>query len=201
MEYVNIINLDKNKSHIDDDKLIVDNKKYSLDDLITIYKTEEQYEDENSELKFAQTHFGDKLAYIEDIHVLITGGDIDNLNDQLSDSDDIDIDSFEEFIKELSKIAVNPFKVATVSWEESGIGVYYMKFNKDFKSIRLDFDDWEETELFKEIAKENDFDIDGDDFYDDDDDHEEGRSPCYQVCDQLYDQLLSDPELLKPDWY
>ena len=59
----------------------------------------------------------------------------------------------------------------------------------------------EETELFKEIAKENGFDIDSDDFYDDDENHEEGRSPCHQVCNELYDKLLLEPELLAPNWY
>jgi len=201
MENINIIKLNNDKSHIEDDIIVFDNKKYVLGDLISIYKTKKQYEEENSELDFAQTHFEDKLAYIENIHVLAISGNIDDLNDQFNYSDDIDLDSFEKFIKKISAIATNPFKIATVSWEESGIGVYYIKFNKDFQSIRLGFDDWEETELFKEIAKENGFDIDSDDFYDDDENHEEGRSPCHQVCNELYDKLLLEPELLAPNWY
>ena len=43
----------------------------------------------------------------------------------------------------------------------------------------------EETDIFKEIAKENKFDINSEDFYNDEN-HEDGRSPCYQVCDKLY---------------
>ena len=201
MENINIIKLNHDKSIIDNDILIINNKKYDLGDLITIFKTKEQYEEENSELNFAQTHFEDKIAYIEDMHLLVVGGNIDDLSDELDYCDDLDINSFEEFIKEISQVAIEPFKIATVSWEGDGIGVYYMKYDETFQSVHLDHDDWEETKLFNQIAKDNDLDIDSDDFYDDDVNHDEGWSPCRQVCDELYNDLLSDPELLSPDWY
>ena len=201
MENINVIKLDYDKSYVDGDMLFIDDKSYNCNDLIAIFKNEKQYKEANSGIEFAQTHFEDKLGYIDDIHTFIIGGDIDDLSDQFAYSDDMDIDGFEEFIKGLSNIATKPFKIATVSWEENGIGVYYIKYDKRFQSIRLGFDDWEEADLFKKIAKENDFDINSDDFYNDDENHEDGRSPCYQVCDELYNQLLSEPELLAPDWY
>ena len=58
-----------------------------------------------------------------------------------------------------------------------------------------------QTDLFKEIVKKKKFDINNDDFYDDDENHLDGSSPCQQVCDKIYNQLLSEPELLAPDWY
>ena len=197
----NSIKLDQNKSYTKDGLLFIDGKSYNFDGIITILKNEKQYKEENSGIEFAQTHFDDKLGYIDDTHTFIIGGNIDDLNDQFHYSDDMDIDGFEELIRVLSEIATKPFKIATVSWEESGIGVYYIKYGKTFQSVRLDFDDWEETALFKEVAKENKFDINSDDFYDDDEDHEDGSSPCQQVCDKLYNQLLSEPELLAPDWF
>ena len=81
MENINIIKLNHDKSIIDNDILIINNKKYDLGDLITIFKTKEQYEEENSELNFAQTHFEDKIAYIEDMHLLVVGGNIDDLSE------------------------------------------------------------------------------------------------------------------------
>jgi hypothetical protein len=195
----NLIQLGYNKSYTEDGLLFIDGKSYNFDGTITIFKTENQYKEENSGIEFAQTHFDDKLGYIEDTHTFIIGGNIDDLHDQFHYSDDMDSDGFEELIRVLSEIATKPFKIATVSWEESGIGVYYIEYGKTFQSVRLDFDDWEETALFKEVAKENKFDINSDDFYDDD--HENGSSPCQQVCDKLYNQLLSEPELLAPDWF
>jgi len=197
----NLIKLDHNKSFIEGDLLFIDGKSYDFGDIITIYKDEKKYKEDNSGIEFAQTHFEDKLGYIDDNHIFIIGGNIDDLSDQFFYSDEWDIDNFEEFIKGLSKISTKPFKIATVSWEESGIGVYYIKYDKTFQSIRLGFDDWEDTDLFKEVAKENKFNINSDDFYDDDESHEDGSSPCHQVCDKLYNQLISDPELLSPDWY
>ena len=103
----------------------------------------------------------------------MVGGNIDDLIEQFYESDTIDdrpkysTENFEEFIFELSKITVEPFNIATVACEENGIGVYYIKYDKAFKSVRLGFDDCEETDLFKEIAKENKFDINSEDFYDD----------------------------------
>ena len=80
--------------------------------------------------------------------------------------------------------------------------IYYIKYDKEFQSVRLDFDSWEGTDLFNEIAKEFGFDTDSDDFYEDDEDHEEMRSPFFQVCKELYENhLLNDPEILAPDWY
>jgi len=38
-----------------------------------------------------------------------------------------------------------------------------------------------------------------DDFYDDDEKHEEGRRFCHQVCHELYNNLLSELELLVPN--
>ena len=169
----NVIKLDHNKSYTEGDLLFIDGKSYNFGDIITIFKDEKKYKEENSGIDFAQTHFEDKLGYIEDTHTFIIGGDIDDLSDQFAYSDDMDIDGFEEFIKGLSKIATKPFKIATVSWEENGIGVYYIKYDKSFQSVRLDFDDWEETDLFKEIAKENGFDMNSDDFIEEDEDHEE----------------------------
>ena len=197
----NVIKLNPNKSYTEGDLLFIDKKSFNSDDLITIFKDEEIYKKENSGIEFAQTHFEDKLGYIDDNHIFIIGGNIDDLSDQFTYSDVEDIDSFEEFIKELSKITTTPFKIATVAWEENGRCVYYIKYDKTFQSVRLDLDDWEETDLFKEVAKEHKFDINSDDFYDDDEDHEDGSSPCHQVCDKLYNQLLSVPELLAPDWY
>jgi len=197
----NLIKLDHNKSFIEGDLLFIDGKSYNFGDIITVYKDEKKYKEDNSGIEFTQTHFEDKLGYIDDNHIFIIGGNIDDLSDQFFYSDELDIDNFEEFIKGLSKISTKPFKIATVSWEESGIGVYYIKSGKTFQSVRLDFDDWEDTDLFKEVAKENKFDINSDDFYDDDESHEDGSSPCHQVCDKLYNQLISDPELLSPDWY
>jgi len=197
----NLIKLDHNKSFIEGDLLFIDGKSYDFGDIITIYKDEKKYKEDNSGIEYAQTHFEDKLGYIDDNHIFIIGGNIDDLSDQFFYSDEWDIDNFEEFIKGLSKISTKPFKIATVSWEESGIGVYYIKYDKTFQSIRLGFDDWEDTDLFKEVAKENKFNINSDDFYDDDESHEDGSSPCHQVCDKLYNQLISDPELLSPDWY
>ena len=197
----NVIKLNHTKSYIEGDLLFIDKKSYSSDNLITIFKDEGIYKEKNSGIEFAQTHFEDKLGYIDDNHIFIIGGNIDDLSDQFTYSDVEDIDSFEEFIKELSKTTISPFKIATVAWEENGICVYYIKYDKTFQSVRLDFDDWEETDLFKEVAKEHKFDINSDDFYDDDEDHEDGSSPCHQVCDKLYNQLISEPELLSPDWY
>ena len=213
----NVIKLDHNKSYTDcfknNNLLFIDEKYYNLDDLndiddlIKVFKTEKQYTEENSGIEFAQTHFGGKLAYIEDTHTFVVGGNIDDLIEQFYESDAIDdrpqysTEDFEEFIFELSKITVEPFKIATVAWEENGICVYYIKYDKTFQSVRLDFDDWEETDLFKKIAKEYKFDVNSDDFYDDDEDHEDGSSPCHQICDKLYNQLLSELELLAPDWY
>ena len=197
----NIIKLNHTKSYIEGDLLFIDKKSYSSDDLITIFKDEGIYKEQNSGIEFTQTHFEDKLGYIDDNHIFIIGSNIDDLSDQFAYSDDENINSFEEFIKELSKTTISPFKIATVAWEENGICVYYIKYDKTFQSVRLDFDDWEETDLFKEIAKKNKFDINSDEFYDDDEDHEDGSSPCHQVCDKLYNQLLSVPELLAPDWY
>ena len=197
----NLIKLDHNKSFIEGDLLFIDGKSYNFDGIITIFKNEKQYKEKNCGIEFAQTHFEDKLGYIDDTHTFIIGGNIDDLSDQFHYSDDIDIDGFEELIRVLSEIATKPFKIATVSWEESGIGVYYIKSGKTFQSVRLDFDDWVDMDLFKEVAKENKFDINSDDFYDDDESHEDGSSPCHQVCDKLYNQLLSEPVLLAPDWF
>ena len=197
----NVIKLDHNKSYTEGDFLFIDKKSYAFDDLITIFKDEKEYKEKSSGIEFVQTHFEDKLGYIDDTHTFMIGGNIDDLSDQFSYSDDMDIDSFEELIKGLSEIATKPFKIATVAWEENGIGVYYIKYDKIFQSVRLDFDDWEETDLFKKIAKEYKFDVNSDDFYDDDEDHEDGSSPCHQICDKLYNQLLSELELLVPDWY
>ena len=180
--------------------LFIDGKSYNLDDLITIFKDEKTYKKENSGIEFVQTHFEDKLGYINDNHIIIIGGNIDDLSDKFSYSDEVDIDCFEEFIKELSKITAAAFKIATVAWEENGRCVYYIKYDKTFQSVRLDFDDWEESDLFKEVAKELKLDMNSDDFYDDDH-HEDGSSPCQQICDKLYNQLLSEPELLAPDWF
>ena len=197
----NSIKLDHKKSYTEAGLLFIDGKSYNLDDLITIFKDEKTYKKENSGIEFVQTHFEDKLGYINDNHIIIIGGNIDDLSDKFSYSDEVDIDCFEEFIKELSKITAAAFKIATVAWEENGRCVYYIKYDKTFQSVRLDFDDWEESDLFKEVAKENKFDINSDDFYDDDDHHEDGSSPCQQICDKLYNQLLSEPELLAPDWF
>jgi hypothetical protein len=197
----NLIKLDHNKSFTEGDLLFIDGKSYNFGDIITIFKDEKIYKEENSGIEFSQTHFEDKLGYIDDNHTFIIGGNIDDLSDQFFYSDELDIDNFEEFIKGLSRISTKPFKIATIAWEENGIGVYYIKYDKTFQSVRLGFDDWEDTDLFKEVAKENKFDINSDDFYDDDEDHENGSSPCHQVCDKLYNQLISDPELLSPDWY
>jgi hypothetical protein len=197
----NLIHLDHNKSYTEGSLLFINGKNYNLNGMITLFKNESKYKEENSGIEFAQTHFEDKLGYIDDTHTLMIGGNIHDLSDQLSYSDDVDIDGFEELMKRLSEIATKPFKIATVSWEENGIGVYYIKYDKTFKSVRLDFDDWEETDLFKEIVKKKKFNINNDDFYDDDENHLDGSSPCQQVCDKIYNQLLSEPELLAPDWY
>jgi hypothetical protein len=197
----NLIKLDHNKSFIEGDLLFIDGKSYNFDGIITIFKNEKQYKEKNCGIEFAQTHFEDKLGYIDDTHTFIIGGNIDDLSDKFSYSDEVDIDCFEEFIKELSKITAAAFKIATVSWEENGRCVYYIKYDKTFQSVRLDFDDWEESDLFKEVAKELKLDMNSDDFYDDDDHHEDGSSPCQQICDKLYNQLLSEPELLAPDWF
>jgi hypothetical protein len=198
MEDINVIKLDYDKSTVDGDVLFIDDKSYNCNDLITIFKNEKQYKEENSGIEFAQTHFEDKLGYIEDTHTFIIGGDIDDSSNAIWD--DV-AEGFEEFIEGLSKIATKPFKIATVSWEENGIGVYYIKYDTSFQSVRLGSDDWEETDLFKEIAKENGFDMNSDDFIEEDEDHEDGKSPCDQVCDELYNQLLSAPESLAPNWY
>ena len=197
----NVIKLNHTKSYIEGDLLFIDKKSYSPNDFITIFKDEGVYKAKNSGIEFTQTHFEDKLGYIDDNHIFIIGGNIDDLSDQFAYSDDENINSFEEFIKELSKTTISPFKIATVAWEENGICVYYIKYDKTFQSVRLDFDDWEETDLFKEVAKKNKFDINSDEFYDEDEDHEDGSSPCHQVCNKLYNQLLSEPVLLAPDWY
>ena len=197
----NIIKLDHNKSYTVGDLLFIDGKSYNFGDIITIFKDEKKYKEENSGIDFAQTHFEGKLGYIDDTHTFIIGGNIDDLSDQFFYSDELDIDNYEEFIKGLSRISTKPFKIATISWEENGIGVYYIKYDKTFQSVRLGFDDWEDTDLFKEVAKENKFNINSDNFYDDDENHENGSSPCHQVCDKLYNLLISEPELLSPDWY
>ena len=159
--------------------------------LLHIYQTLSLYEDKNQNLLNAQTHFDGKLCYILDVNVLVISGDIDNLNDSLSDG-------FVEFIKSLTKIAINSFKIATVSWGEEGRGVYYVKCDQEFSSCHLVQDDWEETLPFQELLTVNSFDIDSDDFYDDND---EGESPFSIVCGELYNELLSYPELLKPKWF
>ena len=206
----NIIKLNQKKSSIKDRILFIQNRSYDYGDIIQNFKTQKEYEEANSNIELAQTHFDGKIAYIEYIHTLVIAGEIDNLLEQLvtydwdngtADESNINGD-FITFIEKIAEVSIEPFRLATVCWEEVGIGVYYIKYDKDFQSIRLDFDSWEGTDLFNEITKEFGFDADSDDFYEDDENHEEMRSPFFQVCMELYNHhLLSDPELLAPDWY
>ena len=206
----NIIKLDENRSFIKDSILFIDDRSYDYGDIIQKFKTEKEYEEVNSSIEFAQSHFDEKIAYIEDKHTLVIAGEIDDLLDELvsydwdnGTADETNINGdFTTFIEKISEVSIQPFRLATVCWEEIGIGVYYIKYDKGFQSIRLDFDSWEGTELFNQITQEFGFDTNSDDFYEDDENHEEMRSPFLQVCMKLYsDHLLSNPELLAPDWY
>ena len=195
----NIIMLDYDKSNYENNTLFINGKSHVLGDLITFFKTKEEYIEVNSGLEYAQSHFSDKLAYIENIHALVIGSNIDDLSDRICFSDIIDCEDIIEFTLELSKIAIDPFKIAAVSWEERGIGVYYIKYENDFKTEYLSFDDWEETDLFKNLAKDNGFDINCDDFYEDD--PKTDKSSFSKIIDEVYNELLSNPLLLAPDWY
>jgi hypothetical protein len=195
----NVIMLDHDKSNYEKNTLFIDSNKYELGGLISLFKTEKIYIEANSGLEYAQSHFGDRLAYIENIHAFVIGSNIDDLSDQICFSDNIDLEGIIEFTLELSKIALDPFRIAAVSWEERGIGVYYIKYENDFKTEYLSFDDWEETDLFKNLAKDNGFDIDSDDFYEDD--PITFKSPSSKIIDEVYNELLSNPLLFAPDWY
>jgi hypothetical protein len=58
----NLIQLDHNKSYTEDGLLFIDGKSYNFDGTITIFKTENQYKEENSGIEFAQNHFDYKLV-------------------------------------------------------------------------------------------------------------------------------------------
>ena len=182
-------NMDINTIHLNPSNELIE-KIISMN-FITTYQNKILYEEKHQNILNAQTHFDGKLCYILDINVLVISGDIDNLNDALSGG-------FIDFIRSLTKIAINPFKIATVSWGEEGKGVYYIKFDQEFLSCHFVQDDWEDTPPFTDLLTSNCFAIDSDDFYDD---NEEGESPFSIVCGELYNELLSYPELLKPEWY
>jgi hypothetical protein len=206
----NLIHLDTKKSCLESRALVIDGTRYELPDLFQVYNTKQEYEDTHSKIELVQTHFDGQIGYIKDIHALIVGGNIDDLSDQMayslsqnSDSPEtLDTNDFASFIKKVSEVAISPFKIATICWEEIGVAVYYMKFDGELESVRLDFDSWEETDFFKKTATELEIDTDADDFYDDDENHEEMKSPCQQVCDEIYENHLQDNvTLLAPSWY
>jgi hypothetical protein len=206
----NIIQLDPNKSLLQSGSLVINGNRYELPDSFQVYNTKQEYEDTHSKIEQVQTHFDGQIAYIKDIHVIIIGGNIDNLSDQIAyslsqNSDSTEtagVNDFESFIKKISAVATGPFKIATICWEEIGVAVYYMNFDGVLESVRLDFDAWEETDFFKKIATELEIDTCADDFYDDDENHEEMKSPCQQVCDEIHENhLQGNITLLAPSWY
>jgi len=193
----NIIKISNSK--IKDDILFINDNPYNYGDFLDIFKTEKEYVKENGPIEQVISHFDGKLAYIEDTCSIFVGGDIDDLSDQISYLDDSNAYNFEEFIEQVSIVSNNPFQISTVCWEEIGIGVYYIDFEKDLKSLRLGSDEWEGTEVFIDLAKDKGYDTESDDFYDNDIVNEDSRTQCMEVCMDIYDMLLSEPELLRND--
>ena len=193
----NIIKISNSK--IIDDVLFINEKAYDYGDLIEIFRTKEEYESQESSIQLVSSHYEGKLAYVADSQLFLVGGDIDDLSDQLYDTDGSNGNNFEEFIKKISVVAVKPFVIAAKCWEGIGIGVYYLMFDDDFKSIRLGVDEWEETELFIDLANTKGYDMESDDFYDEEITNQDGRTQCMEIYMEIYDMLSSNPELLKPE--
>ena len=201
----NVIHLDSNKSTFQSGSLEINGNSYGLPDSLQTFDTKQEYEEIHSTIEQVQSHFDGQMGYIKDIHALIVGGNIEDLSDQMETNfaeNSDEVNDFASFVEMISGVATGPFKIATRCWEEIGIAVYYIKSDGDFESVRLDFDDWEETDYFKKIAAELDIDPDSDEFYDEDEDHDEMKSPCEQVCDEIHENHLShDVTVLAPDWY
>lgn len=107
---------------------------------------------------------------------------------------------FDDFVKNIADVSDGNFKIATAFWDDSMQTVYYiMKKNASLNITCLDRDDWEEHIYFKELAKDNGYDPDSDEFYEEDDDTSE--SPASEIADLVYEELCSDPTILAPDLF
>lgn len=201
----NVIHLDPNKSIFQSGSLEINGTNYNMPESLQVFDSKKEYEEHHSGIELVQTHYDGQIAYIKDVHALIVGGNIEDLSDQMETSfagNSDEVNDFITFIEQTSKIATSPFKIATKCWEAVGVAVYYIKGDEDLKSVRMDFDDWEETNFFKTIAAELEIDPNSDEFYDEDEDHDEMKSPCEQVCDEIHDNYLShDVTVLAPEWY
>ena len=95
----------------------------------------------------------------------------------------VDVDAF---LENLNLVAKKDFKIASLAWYDDYQKVLYARKKKEkFNYVILDRDEWQETQYFQDLIKENSLDEDS----------------SWAVCDEIYDDLCNDPTLLAPEWF
>ena len=186
---MNKIKLQSSAVKVEDNYLFINNKKNDYEEFYVV--------DNNKEAdRIISSSSMWRFIFIIDQKVLLISSDLDDFEEQLNLSEE----NFLTMIQEISTYAEEYFQVATVRWTQAGQGLYYIKkIKKDYQSLEIHRDEWCSAQHFIDLAKEYEYDMDDDSFYDYDE--ESGKSKEDELNDEIYNQLCSDATLLAPEWF